>query len=315
MMKHTRLKNIFVVLLFLFIALNAIAFMHAYKMTHFTSSGEKPIKPEFLTFRQKFITLFTGVNVPKPETVSIKPSFKYETLHYPGYKGNELEAWYAKGPEKDTLVIFFHGYIESKIQLVPEAEKFYSKGYSVMLVDFYGSGGSRGNSTSVGYFEADDVKASYEKAKSLGYKRIIMFAVSMGSAAALRGISLYKLQPDCLIIESPFAGLLDTVKRRFDIMNAPLVFWGGIIEGYDAFAFHPSEYAKDLKMPVLLLHGAKDKRVSTKQAELIYDNLGGKKKMAVFPEAGHLSFMKTDEKTWDGEVFGFIEGCKRIAND
>jgi alpha-beta hydrolase superfamily lysophospholipase len=308
------IKNILVTLLVLFLALNAVAFMHAYKMTHFTSSGEKPIKPEYLTFKQKLAALFTGVNVPKPETTSMKPSFKYETLQYKGYDGLTLESWYAKGSKKDALVIFFHGYIESKIQLVPEAEKFYKKGYSVMLVDFYGSGGSTGNSTSVGYHEADDVRASYEKARNMGYRKIIMFAVSMGSAACLRAISLYKLEPDCLIIESPFAGLLDTVKRRFDLLKAPsspfaelLVFWGGVVEGYDALAFNPSDYAKDLKMPVLLLHGAKDRRVSTAQAELIYKNLGGKKKMVVFPEAGHLSFMKTDEKTWDREVFDFLK--------
>lgn len=309
MEKNKLLRNTLITLLLLFLALNAMAFMHAWKMTHFTSSGAKPTKPEHLTFAQKVKVLFTGVTVPKPETVSLKPAFKYETINFPGYKGTMLEAWLAKGKKKDTIILLFHGYIESKIQLVPEAEKFHSKGYGVMLVDFYGSGGSKGKSTSVGYYEADDVKAAYEKARELGYKKIVIYSVSMGSAAALRAISLYSLEPSCLIIESPFAGLMDTVRRRFDLMNTPswpfaeiFVFWGSVIEGYNGFTYSPWKYAKDIKTPVLLLHGAKDRRVSTPQAELIFNNLAGEKKMVVFPDGGHLSFMKTDEKTWDREV-------------
>lgn len=308
------IKNTLAVLFILFLLLNAMAFMHAWKMTRFTASGDKPIKPEHLTFRQKAKLLFTGVAVPKPETLSAKPSFKYETINLPGYKGTILEAWLTNGKKPDSIVILFHGYIESKIQLIPEAEKFHSKGYDVMLVDFFGSGGSEGSRTGVGYHEAEDVKAAYEKAKLLGYKKIILFGVSMGSAAVMKSISQYGIAPDGLIIESPFAGLLDTVRLRFKLMNAPswpfseiLVFWGSIISGYNGFTYNPWKYAKDITVPVLLLHGAKDKRVSNAQAKLIFDNLAGEKKMVIFPEGGHLSFMNTDEKTWDANVMEFIK--------
>ncbi len=309
------IKRILITLLTLFILLNLIAFMHAYKMTHFTSSGPKPLKPEQLSFTQKATALFTGVTVPKPESKSIKPSFKYEVLNFPGFKGIPLECWLANGSKKDTILLLFHGYTESKTQLIPEAVKFLSRGYGVMLVDFYGSGGSGGNSTGVGYHEAVDVKAAYDKAVELGYKNIIIYAVSMGSAASMRAISAYGIKPSCLIIESPFAGLLDTVRRRFDLLKAPswpfaeiLVFWGSVIEGYNAFNYNPWQYAKDIRIPTLLLQGGKDKRVSVSQGEKIYENLAGEKKMVVFPDAGHLSYMKDDEKTWDREVFGWVEG-------
>ena len=96
------------------------------------------------------------------------------------------------------------------------------------------------------------------------------------------------------------------MRRRFDLLKAPstpfaelLVFWGGIIKGYNGFTYNPWVYAKDVKTAALLLHGAKDRRVSNSQATLIFDSFGGEKKMVIFPEGGHLSFMKTDGKTWD----------------
>lgn len=314
MKKIFSLKNIIIILGLLFVVINLLAFMHAYKMTHFTSSGVKPLKPEQLDFTQKVTVLFTGVNVPKPEIKGIKPSFKYKTIYFPGYKNTILEAWYAKGKTNNPIVLMFHSYIENKTQMIPEAEMMLKRGYSVMLVDFYGSGGSKGNSTSIGYYEAEDVKAAYDKATSMGYKQIVILAVSMGSAATLRAISQYSLKPWCLIIESPFAGLLDTVRRRFDLLHAPswpfaeiFVFWGSIIEGYNGFDYNPWRYAKDITVPVLILHGGKDKRVSTQQAEKIFDNLVGKKKIVIFPEAGHLSFLQIDEKKWNAEVFGWIK--------
>ncbi|MBN2753374.1 MAG: alpha/beta hydrolase [Candidatus Goldbacteria bacterium] len=312
-MKQTKKGFVLMVVFVLFLLLNIFAIMHSYKMTHFTDSGNKPPKPESLTGLDKFKILLTGIEVPKPPNERVPLSIKYEVLKFSGYNNTVLEAWLLKGLKKDEIVLMFHGYAESKTQLIPEALKFVSKGYNVMLVDFYGSGGSAGNSTSVGYHEADDVKAAYKKAVELGYKNIYLFAVSMGSAASIMAINVYGIKPKSMIIESPFAGLLDTVRRRFDLMNIPswplaeiFVFWGSVVSGYNGFTFNPAELAKNVNVPVLILHGSLDKRVSITQAELLNDSLKGKKKLVIFSKAGHLSFMQSDEGLWDKEVFEWI---------
>ena len=55
----------------------------------------------------------------------------------------------------------FHGYTSDKSKLLTEAEFFRSQGFSVLLLDFAGNGGSEGVQTTVGYREADDVATAF----------------------------------------------------------------------------------------------------------------------------------------------------------
>ena len=41
-----------------------------------------------------------------------------------------------------------------------------------------------------------------------------------------------------------------------------LVFWGGTINGFNAFNHNPQNYASQVKCPVLLMYGLKDDKVS-----------------------------------------------------
>lgn len=66
--------------LLLFICMNGIAWLHAYKFTHFdTAATSKNKDAKELSFGQKLQTLFTGVNNPRPENKKF-PSGKFETV-------------------------------------------------------------------------------------------------------------------------------------------------------------------------------------------------------------------------------------------
>ena len=71
-----------------------------------------------------------------------------------------------------------------------------------------------------------------------------------------------------------------TVCARFETMNIPtfpmvgfLFFWGGLQYEYWAFGHNPSEYAKEINCPTLLLYGAKDEKVSRAEIDEIFNNL------------------------------------------
>ena len=68
---YKRRKNILKLLLWIFAAffamMNAVAFMHAYKFTHFSDSGvEKTKDPKHLSFGAKANALLLGVANPRP---------------------------------------------------------------------------------------------------------------------------------------------------------------------------------------------------------------------------------------------------------
>lgn len=252
--KH-RLRFLVVLVLLAFVLLNALAYMHARAMTHFVSSGERTEKPEALAFSKKLQVLLEGVKIPHPINRQTPADFglSFETVTLTNLHGIRLEAWLARQPSSKGMVLMFHGYGASKDSLLPAAREFGKMGYETLLVDFYGSGGSQGNETSIGFYEADDVFAAFQYARRQSPDRpLILFGVSMGAAAILMAVHAHQIAPDALILECPFDRLLSTVQNRFRIMRLPsfpcaqlLLFWGGVQQGYNGFRYNPADYARE----------------------------------------------------------------------
>jgi uncharacterized protein len=192
-------------------------------------------------------------------------------------------------------VIMFHGYAACKSDLLVPAADFHKMGYDLLLIDFRGSGGSTGQETSIGFNESKDVAQAVRYANNQWPDRdIILYGVSMGSAAILRAIAFEGVKANAVIIESPFDSLINTVGNRFKIMGLPtfpaaqlLVFWGGVQQGFNGFNHNPVEYAKSVNCPVLLMQGERDTRATPEQAKTVFDNLSGEKRFVIFPGVSH----------------------------
>lgn len=295
-----------------FVLINIVAFAHAYKFTHFSEQAVGRTKGiAHLSTPQKIKTLLLGIDNPKPIN-KFNPKQSYSTLKI---KGSELlEAWVIKTDSSKGTVILFHGYTGNKAAMLSQSDEFIALGYNTMLVDFAGSGGSEGNETTVGYKEAQDVKACYDYLVHKGEKNILLYGVSMGSAAILKAMNDYPLQPAALIIECPFGTMYQTTCARFKNMGVPsfpmasvLLFWGGLQTGFNPFTHNPIEYAKSVKSPTLLLWGACDATVSRQETTAIFSNLEGPKKLIVYQNAGHENYLKKYRKEWVHDVAVFLK--------
>jgi len=303
-------KQLGYTLLFVFVVMNVITFFHAYKFTHFSDSGAPKIKPENLTASQKAGILFFGVNNPKPINTQF-PTQKYTTLHL---KSNvEIECWSIKIPNSKGTVILFHGYAGDKSQFIAHADEFIKMGYSTLLVDFMGSGGSEGNQTTIGYLEDEEVKTCFEYLTQQGEKNIYLFGTSMGAVAILKAIDEYHINPKAIVIECPFGTMYKTVCARFNVMGVPtipmagmLMFWGGLQNGFWAFSHNPETYAKSVHCPTLLLYGEQDRRVSREEIDTIFKNLQGVKELKTYPLAGHENYLNKYKEHWINDVSYFL---------
>ena len=301
----------FKIIAFLFICLNIIAFIHAYKFTHFTESHSKKTEsPEKLSAFQKVKTLFFGVNNPKPQSKKV-PTQKYRTIKLKSNK--EIECWLINNPKSKGTVILFHGYGGEKSSMIDKSNEFLKLGYSVMLVDFMGSGNSEGNQTTIGFKESEEVKTCFDYVSSTGEKNIYLFGTSMGAVAIMKCINDNKTSPKGIIIECPFGSMYETVCARFKKMNAPtfpmagiLLFWGGIQNGFWGFNHNPSEYAQKINCPTLLLYGEKDKSVSRSEIDEIYKNLAGIKKISIYKNTGHENYLLKNKIQWSQDVSSFL---------
>ncbi len=296
----------------LFILGNLFAITHAYKFTHFSLNRiQKTETPSKLSTKDKIKTLLFGVDNPRPENKTY-PRQPHTTIKLKSNKG--IECWSINTDNSKGTVIIFHGFSGEKSSMLDKSDEFLELGYNTFLVDFMGSGGSEGNQTTLGFHESKQVKTCFDYITSLGEKNIILFGTSMGSVAIMKAIKDDHIQPSSIILECPFGSMYKTVCARFNNMRIPsipaaslLVFWGGIENGFWAFSHNPTEYAKSITCPTLLLYGEEDQNVSRYEINQIFENLNGKKTLKTYPKAGHENYLIKYRKDWVTDVREFLE--------
>lgn len=300
-----------------FVALNGLAFFHARAMTHFAATGRRTPEAECLGFIEKIEVICRGITVPRPVNLHSPANLDlaFETVTLTGAHGLRLEAWHVRQTNALGTVLLFHGYTGSKDSLLDAGKEFAGLGYDTLLVDFYGSGGSAGSETSVGYYEAEDVAAAYRWARATAPDRpVILYGVSMGAAAVIRAVGVLGIEPEALILECPFDRLLTTVKNRFAAMRLPafpaaqlLVFWGGVQQGFNGFGFNPAEDLRAVRCPVLLMHGGQDARVKPAEVEHLARSLNRDSVLKVFPGAPHQTYVGSRTEEWRASVLQFLQ--------
>ncbi len=295
----------------IFLFMNAVAFVHAYRFTHFSEGNTPRPNTDQLSTSEIVKMLLFGVQNPRPEN-TLRPGRAFGTVRLYGNK--KIECWSIKVPDPKGTVVLFHGYGGQKSFMLDKSEQFLKMGYNTLLVDFMGSGGSQGNQTTVGYKEAEDVKACYDYLRLNGVKNIYFYGTSMGSVAILKAIRDYCIEPSGIMIECPFSSLYQTTSIRFRAKNIPtfplvglLVFWGGIQNGFWAFGHQPTEYAKSVYVPTLLLYGEKDSKVARQEIDAIFSNLNGEKQLITYPEAGHENYLNKYKDEWVADMKAFLK--------
>lgn len=295
-----------------FILLNGVAIFHSYKLTHFGDSANAKTKdPKKLSTGQKIKTLVFGVSNPRPENRNL-PNKNFETIRLKSNR--EIACWSILAENPKGTVVLFHGYGGDKSTMLDKSEVFLELGYSTLLVDFMGSGESEGKQTTIGFLEAEQVKTCFDYLTKKGEQNIYLFGTSMGAVAIMKAVHDHAIPARGIMLECPFGSMYETVSARFRMMKTPtfpmaglLVFWGGLQNGFWAFAHNPIAYAKKIECPTLLMHGAKDPKVSRKEIDAIFNNLVGQKELIIYPKAGHENYLLKYKKEWTQSMLEFME--------
>ena len=154
--------------------INALGYTGAYLLTHHRNPDE------------------FGIGLPRSQIYSLPTELglKYSNQKLKIKKNEWLSTWLIKAPNPQGTVILFHGKESSKSSLLTPAQVFNSLGYNALLVDFRGSGNSSGNTSTVGFHEGEDVAIAINYIQQLNAEQpIILYGISMGSAAILKAIA------------------------------------------------------------------------------------------------------------------------------
>lgn len=297
----------------IFLLVNVIVIFHAYKFTHFYNVGEVEIKKnEAKTGWDRTKEILFGINAQKQ--LNELPDTSYTAVTLTTKDSIKLDAWYTLVNNAKGTVCMFHGHGGRKGGNNAEAAAFRKLGYNTFQIDFRAHGSSGGNTCTIGYDEAEDVKLAYDFIKSRNEKNIVLWGISMGAATITKAINDYNLQPQKVILEMPFGTIEDAVKGRLKLMELPpqpiatlLTFWGGTIHGFWAFGMKPEAYAKKINCPALLQWGQHDPRVTRSEEDILFGNISStRKKFVVYESAGHESLCKKEHEKWVKEVTAFL---------
>ncbi|MEO0374818.1 MAG: alpha/beta hydrolase, partial [Cyanobacteria bacterium P01_A01_bin.17] len=135
-------KQIAGVVCIVLMGFNILAFAGAYALTHSPMPGQ------------------WGLGRSKPQNARQPTDFglTYTSQRIRINEAEWIETWLISAPQPQGTVLLFPGNHGTKGgQLLPPAHVFHDLGYSCLLADFRGAGGSSGYKTSVGFWEAEDV--------------------------------------------------------------------------------------------------------------------------------------------------------------
>lgn len=222
----------------------------------------------------------------------------FVNVEFSSRDGLMLRGWLLEGEETKPTIILCHGLFRSRQEGLERGSALNQRGFSVLLFDFRNHGESDGKSVSLGFLERLDVLGAYDFLKETKRKqRFVLLGISMGAVAAIHAAGDFQQDLEAIIADSPFRSLDATISHHTESMIAlpsfpfaDIFVWNFTrINGYQAEDLNTRKALQGLDaIPVLLMYGEEDGRVSAAAVKEIFEAIPyGKKKVVFFENATH----------------------------
>lgn len=183
--------------------------------------------------------------------------------------GTQVMTWYFKGDDDKPLILYFHGNTGLMARFAPAITKLTNEGYSVAMMEYRGFGNTKGKISQDVIFS--DAVAFYDYYKNkTDNDKIIFYGYSFGCAFTM-GLAQYR-DPDGIILTAPFSSLYQEVKEY------PVPFAFLVLKD----KYPSDEYIKNIKCPILFIHGNKDMLINHSHSQRLFDLAPVEEKQIVF---------------------------------
>jgi uncharacterized protein len=174
------------------------------------------------------------------------------------------------------VILYFHGNAGDLSQWQFVSEDFTALGFNFFIIDYRGYGKSTGDISENGLYK--DAQAAYDYLLKKGFKpeHIIIYGRSIGSGVAVDLASRKKSKG--LVLESPFSSFARLANEKFPFFFPSL---------YLRFRFDNIRKIKDVRCPVIFLHGSDDTLIPPSHSRQLFDRFKGMKKMILVDKGAH----------------------------
>ena len=176
-----------------------------------------------------------------------------------------LEVWRIEPQDASKgLVVFAHGWGRNRDRMVSRARIFARWGFTTIIHSARDHGGSSRRRFMNAVKFAEDIEAVLKWLD----QPVILYGHSAGSAGAIIAASPNPDQIRMLFLEASYAytkeallSLYRWVNPVFGVCFGPMIlFWMDLFYRNRLDSVSPARLAPEIKMPVMLIHGAKDRR-------------------------------------------------------
>jgi fermentation-respiration switch protein FrsA (DUF1100 family) len=201
--------------------------------------------------------------VPDPQRLGIAHGERIELV---STDGTRLAGWYLRAVDTSTApaLLWFYGNGENIAGIWPILRDFQPPGTALLVVDYPGYGGSEGRASEAGlYAAADAAYAALAGRPEVDSRRIYVYGRSLGTAMASHIAGRHPVAG--LILESPFTSAAAMARHLY-----PFLPRFGLRLSLDNLA-----NVKQVRCPVLLLHGTADRLAPTAMGMAVAAAAGG----------------------------------------
>ncbi len=211
----------------------------------------------------------------------------------PAAEGGSLEVWRIEpeGPSRGT-VVFVHGWGRNRDRMVSRARRFGRRGFTAVIH----SSRDHGASSRRRFMNAPRFAEDIETVLGWVGEPVILYGHSIGAAAAVIAAARNPERIGLLVLEACYADTREALLSLYRWFNRPfgVLFGPGILFCMNLFyrnrldSVSPARLARALTMPVLIIHGEKDRRFPLKFARKLKNSLPpGQSELYVAEGAGH----------------------------
>ncbi len=245
-------------------------------------------------------------------SVNDKPDWgKILDERIPTANGKELEVWRID-PEGHSrgVILFTHGWGRNRDRMVARARIFGKLGYTTVLH----SARDHGNSDPQSWMNVLKFAEDIESVMAWLGQSVILYGHSAGSVAAAIVASRNKGAINLLFLEACYAHTRPALISLYcwynpfvgTVFGHMILFWMVLLYRRSLDSVSPARLAESFDMPVMLIHGEKDRRFSLSFARELKRCLNpDESEIYIAKDAGHSDSSKTAGYT--PAVKGFIE--------
>jgi fermentation-respiration switch protein FrsA (DUF1100 family) len=222
----------------------------------------------------------------------------FKDVEIPTEDGERLHGWWVPGRERAGVhVLLFHGNAGNLSHRVLHAQLLAEVGLDVLLFDYRGYGRSTGRPDERGtYLDARAARAALLRQAGTEPTRIVYLGESLGGAVGLE-LAL-AAPPHGLVLQSAFTSVRDMARLHYPFVPAALI----------PDAYPSLRRIRELKAPLLVLHGDRDDIVPLAHGRALFDAAPGPKRLHVFPGLGHNDLVPLGAKGYAEAIAEWLRG-------